>query len=252
MWRKILTGVLAAACIMLTIELSRDRQRPAALSPAYVVRAAGLPDSSAARKALNFRFGELNIHSATFEQVIANLAERAHANIDVQWETMQTAGVSRTTKVRLHLWDVTLAQALTTVLSETQANTTRPKYHVEGGVIVVSAGTDVPAECVTVIYNVRDILEIEEAASGGLPQEATEMLAKLIVETVDPDSWRDAGGSIGAIREFSGLLIITHTVEGHEQILRLIEQLRTADRSRPIKPEERRPARQPNSNGLFG
>jgi hypothetical protein len=254
MWRRILTGTLAAACIMLTIELSRDRQRAAPHPSGEVIRAAGLPDYSPAHKALAFRFGELNIHSATFEQVITDLAARAHANIDVQWEALQSAGISRTTKVRLHLRDVTLAQALSALLSEAQANSTKPEYHAEGGIIVVSAGTDVPVACVTVIYNVRDLLQLQEGVDddGATHAEAAEALTRTITETIMPDSWRDAGGSVGAIRELSGLLIITHTADGHEEILRLLEQLRAADRTRPIKPEERKPAHQPNSNGLFG
>src|SRR4029079_16674446 len=32
---------------------------------------------------------------------------------------------------------------------------------------------------------------------------------KLITETVDTDSWRDNGGTSGAMRELSGLLVIT-------------------------------------------
>ncbi|MDB5289616.1 MAG: Bacterial type and secretion system protein [Phycisphaerales bacterium] len=255
MWRRILTGMLAAACIMLTIELSRDRRRTENLPSANIIRAAGLPNSNAARKALTFRFGELNIHSVTFEQAIANLAERAHANINVRWGALQNAGVSRTTKVRLHLWDVTLAQALTAVLAEAEGGSSKAEYHVESGVIVVGTGTEDVPECVTVIYNVRDVIEIEEATTGCTREEAAEMLAKVIMETVSPDSWRDAGGNIGAIRELSGLLVVTHTVEGHQQILRLLEQLRAADHERPLRPDNRQsvqPYSRSHGNGLFG
>jgi hypothetical protein len=255
MWRRILTGFLAAACIMLTVELARDRRRVEPHPTSDVIRAAGLPDPGPANKALAFRFGELNIPSATFEQVITDLAARAQANIDVEWEAMRSAGISRTTKMRLHLWDVTLAQALTALLDDAQANSTRPGYYVEGGIIVVSAGTDVRPQCVTVIYNVRDILQLQEGVDGATHAEAAEALVRRITETIMPDSWRDAGGSVGAIGELSGLLIITHTLEGHEEILRLFEQFRTADRSGPIKPAKRKPAEQPggrHSSGLFG
>src|SRR5258708_5731439 len=74
---------------------------------------------------------------------------------------------------------------------------------------------------VTVIYNVSDVIEIEEITTECTRDEAAEMLVRVITETVSPDTWRAAGGSIGSIRELSGLLVVTQTVEGHEQVLRL-------------------------------
>lgn len=255
MWRTILTGMLVAACIMLTIELARNRRSRAVISRGNVIRAAGLPELTEARGALSFRFAELNIHSVTLEQAIANIAERAHASIDVRWGTLENAGVSRTTRVRLHLWNVTLAQALTAVLDGAASSGAAAEYRIVNGIIVVGPDTDVAPDSMTVVYNVRDLIGFEEA-NGSTHEEAVDMLAKVITETVIPESWRDAGGNIGSLHELlSGLLVITHTADGHEQILRLLEQLRSGDRLRPIRPEERRPSEHPAggaTNMLFG
>jgi len=48
----------------------------------------------------------------------------------------------------------------------------------------------------------------------------------LIQETVVPDAWREAGGSVGAIRELSGQLIIIATPQMHEQIAKLLHLIR--------------------------
>jgi type II secretory pathway component GspD/PulD (secretin) len=56
--------------------------------------------------------------------------------------------------------------------------------------------------------------------------ELVEEITKLIQETVDPDSWRDNGGSVGAVRELSGQLIVTQTPENQRQLVNLLEQLR--------------------------
>ena len=55
--------------------------------------------------------------------------------------------------------------------------------------------------------------------------ERSDALLKLIEETVDPESWRDNGGSIGAIKLFDGQLIVTQTSENHRSIASLLAQM---------------------------
>jgi general secretion pathway protein D len=51
-------------------------------------------------------------------------------------------------------------------------------------------------------------------------------LTKLIQETIDPTSWRDAGGSVGGVRALNGHLIVTQTPENQSGLVNLLEQLR--------------------------
>jgi general secretion pathway protein D len=57
-------------------------------------------------------------------------------------------------------------------------------------------------------------------------QQLVEDITKLITETVSPDSWRDAGGTIGAVRELSGQLIVTQTPDNHKKLQGVLAQLR--------------------------
>ena len=52
-----------------------------------------------------------------------------------------------------------------------------------------------------------------------------EPLIKLIEDNISPETWKDLGGSIGAIHLFSGSLVITQTVENHKRIVDLLSQL---------------------------
>jgi hypothetical protein len=54
-------------------------------------------------------------------------------------------------------------------------------------------------------------------------------LLRLITETVEPGSWRDAGGATGSVRELAGMLIITQTKEAQEAIASLLKQLRESN-----------------------
>src|SRR5205823_2704513 len=57
-------------------------------------------------------------------------------------------------------------------------------------------------------------------------QQLVDNITKLITETVAPDSWRDAGGTVGSVRELSGQLIVTQTPENQRLLTGLLEQLR--------------------------
>ena len=57
-------------------------------------------------------------------------------------------------------------------------------------------------------------------------QENIDMLIWLIQEYVDANSWRDNGGSLGAIRELGGLLIVNQLPENQKQVERVLRNLR--------------------------
>lgn len=69
------------------------------------------------------------------------------------------------------------------------------------------------------------------SGSGGLQVQRTRIqlideIKKLITDTVAPDSWRDAGGTIGSLQELSGQLIVTQISDNHKKLQGVLEQLR--------------------------
>lgn len=57
-------------------------------------------------------------------------------------------------------------------------------------------------------------------------QERVDEVVQLLKETIAPETWRENGGTIGAVREIGGQLIITQTQENHGHIGSLLGQLR--------------------------
>ncbi|MBN1514039.1 MAG: hypothetical protein JXB13_18625, partial [Phycisphaerae bacterium] len=53
-----------------------------------------------------------------------------------------------------------------------------------------------------------------------------EDLMELIRNTIEPESWRDEGGTVAAIAELNGQLVVTQTSSAHAQIADLLEKLR--------------------------
>lgn len=53
-------------------------------------------------------------------------------------------------------------------------------------------------------------------------------LFDMITQSVAADSWRDAGGSVGSIKEWNGNMVVTQTAENHAQLRDLLNALREA------------------------
>ena len=50
----------------------------------------------------------------------------------------------------------------------------------------------------------------------------------LIQDMIAPDSWRDAGGTTGAISVFDNRLVVIQTPQNQEKVQAFLKQLRTA------------------------
>jgi type II secretory pathway component GspD/PulD (secretin) len=51
-------------------------------------------------------------------------------------------------------------------------------------------------------------------------------LIELIQDTIAPGTWRDAQGTVGSIRVYRGVLIVTHTPDVQRQVAKLLKDLR--------------------------
>jgi general secretion pathway protein D len=66
----------------------------------------------------------------------------------------------------------------------------------------------------------------EDSTSGATRAELIEQIISLIRDTVDTNSWKENGGSVGAVRELNGQLIVTQTPENQRALVQLLSQLR--------------------------
>jgi hypothetical protein len=218
------------------------RRRRAAPAPAAVAAAAAAaflaavaPCAAPAAENASRRLDEVDLSRGTLEGAFDVLRELTHANIVVRWPALEAAGVDRTTPVKLRLWDVRLGVAIN-VLLVTVESPTPLGWSEEDGVITVSTSEDIHRDTVTRVYDVRDlIVALNEMQFPGFPndddtgrtwQQCVDEITRFVTETVVPDTWRDAGGSIGSIRELGGRLIVTQSPENHTQLRDLLKRLR--------------------------
>lgn len=189
--------------------------------------------------ALDRKVPEINFDGAPFSDVIDFLRDQTSQNILVDWRAMEAAGVDRNAPVSARMRNVSAGKALRIILDHVGGDTVKLSYAVDGNIVNVSTADALAKETVTRVYDIRDmIIEVpdytsEKPAPQTQPVDPAKVRAKnveqvtdLIKETVDPDSWRENGGSVGALREIQGQLIITQTQENQRSIAVLLDQLR--------------------------
>jgi hypothetical protein len=250
----IVTGVAAVAAMAW---LARGAPRQVTSGPASALSVvelpgAGRPDYAAlggaylpttrpdpAREKLERVVPRLEARQTRLDQVVASLAETTGANLFVHWAALEAAGVDAGTPITLDLRDVPGSVLLREVLVIAGGPNVRLSYTVYDNVVRISTADELSTWGVTRIYDVRDLIEAEVADRVRRPRDpqeppaeekAVDALVEVIQTVVDETSWRDAGGTTGAIRHFGGRLIVTQTRENHDEILNLLAALRRTGR----------------------
>lgn len=209
--------------------------RPAAIaspvSPFENRHMAAASDDANSDDVLDRLIPDLNFDQVSLEDAFSQLAEATHANILVRWRDLSDAKIESSRRIRLHLWNVSLRTALRVILAEIDDSATpQIGFTVDNdGVLDVCASHSISDHGVIRFYNIRDIVQSTLTVpppDGPTPQECVDSIIKLITDSVSPDSWRDAGGSIGAIKEINGVLVVTQSVQSQKEIEALLSGLR--------------------------
>lgn len=196
-------------------------------------------------------------HKTPLNEVLKQIRDRTGVNMVIDWRSLEAAGIASDAPVSmLPLKNLTARRVLRQVLAEAGGGNIKLRFEADDGIIVISTDDNLSRFSFTRVYDIRDILELywptddspppapvpgqlpaQGPYRGGIfgarndttPQEQMDALVRLIQETIDPTIWRDAGGSIGAIRALGGRLMVTLTAQGHrdlEEFLSLLRRLK--------------------------
>lgn len=192
----------------------------------------------AARHKLSRTIGNVRLKQIPFEDVLAYLTREADLNISVNWHELQVVGIRPASPVTVDYQNATARDILQAAIKDAGKGNVKLSYVIIDGMIKISTEDDLSQYHVTRIYDVRDIIA-QTTASDRLrlappaitfdrkaPPAEIDALIALIEESVDPASWRDAGGTIGGIRGFDGSLVVTQTLPNHEKLADILEDLR--------------------------
>ncbi|HWE97021.1 MAG TPA: hypothetical protein VG269_23870 [Tepidisphaeraceae bacterium] len=207
------------------------------------------PAASTETDTLDRRLPELRLDGVPLEKAIDSLREQLRANLVVNWDAMHRAGIERSTPIKLHLWDVSLRQALAVLIVQASDGKTAISYQIDDNIVTISndefdrfAFAREPVK----VYDIRDLLAAAIARrksaappaqgqpdqlfnSGPAPyseREEADDLCHLIIAMIDRDSWADNGGD-GSIRSWSGRVFVSNSPTVQRHVAEFLARLRT-------------------------
>jgi tetratricopeptide (TPR) repeat protein len=180
-------------------------------------------------------------------------------NVFVNWRDLyDNADIDQTTSINMDpISAISLGTALDLLLDAVSGGFAELRYSVENGVVTIATEESLKIELKTLVYDVTDLLgrpadfwgetgadvavggegeagteqfgEQDERDREELLQEAllrADALIMLIQETIEPDSWYEAGGE-GTVTVYENKKLIVHqTLRVHNEISRLLGDLR--------------------------
>lgn len=208
-------------------------------------RDAKVPSTLLVQKQLDHVYPQLEFNAARLSDVIDYFRDSSGAKIFVNWRSLESEGIRRDAPVSVRLGETRLSAALQAVLNAA-AGGAELRFTVDEDVITVSTADDLSKNVVVRVYDIRRLLgalgdasparpagpTTEPAAVGAGRDELVRSIVQLIEDTVAYGTWKDHGGSLGAIRELQGQLIVTQTSENQHQIYKLLDEAEESHGSR--------------------
>ena len=203
---------------------------------------------------------QVTFNGQAFGDVVDFLRDTAKVDIVVEWNALEQAGINRDAPVTLQLREPTSIDAILPLMFRSMG--LGVQYELVKGVVVIGPSTSEPTTVMRV-YDVSDLISKSTTADapatpasgpgpvpgyggrgggfggggggGGFPgvgaaadgqSGETDQLIHLITATIEPNTWRESGGSLGTITAFKNKIVVK-TAEGiHKEIAALLEMLR--------------------------
>ncbi|HEX8875217.1 MAG TPA: hypothetical protein VF777_00580 [Phycisphaerales bacterium] len=234
----------------------KDRGEPVTLAEPVETRQA-LSTLSNTRRPVDFA-------ETPLEKALDWVAKASSVRMDIDWPSLEKIGVNKDTPVTANLSTIRLDHLLDLVVRKVSPDpTSAAAWEVQDGILRVASAETINRSTLMVIYDIKDLLIVirdysnvpqfdlnsslqaasssggggggqspfqggnQQTADGGPTQEElTDELVRLLTEQVDPDNWRENGGSVGFVSRYKGNLLITQTPKNHRAIGALLRRLR--------------------------
>ncbi|MGC4006299.1 MAG: hypothetical protein QM811_25540 [Pirellulales bacterium] len=168
----------------------------------------------------------LKLRDATLTAATAELAKAAKCEIRIDRHALAEGNIRERMPVTIDAQNQKLRHALRAMLNELKLT-----WLLRDGVLWITTPAVADDAHRTAVYDVRDLCR-DESESDALTQ--------TITEQAGPTTWKANGGQGDVEFAKPGVMVVVQTEEGHDELLRLLENYRTALRSsKPRKRVER-------------
>ena len=193
----------------------------AADSPVANALSASTSNEEAIKRALNEKTS-LEFQGVPLNDALEFIADKHHIMIQIDNSAFKAVGMDPTTlPITLSVKDISLRSALNLLLSQYDISSV-----IKDEMLLFTTKAKADSMFETRLYDVRDLI-LRDNDANATPD--FDSLVAAIRSTVSPQSWDSAGGQ-GSLATFSdnGILrlVVWQNHDGHDQIEKLLEQLR--------------------------
>jgi serine/threonine protein kinase/multidrug efflux pump subunit AcrA (membrane-fusion protein) len=163
----------------------------------------------------------IDLDNKSFANVIDYLKQRHKIEIQFDHKALQEAGFDINKQVTIHVRAPTLRSVLRLLLRAENLT-----YVIQDDVLLITTTDEAGNKPTTMVYPVGDLVLPQGASSA---EDADfDSLINMITSTVQPTTWKKAGGpgTISASKS-SRTLVLSQTEEVHEDVAKLLETLRS-------------------------
>jgi uncharacterized protein YggL (DUF469 family) len=157
--------------------------------------------------------------------VAADLSKKYEVPIQLDLPALAAGGLGPDTPITKNVWGVSLRTVLRLILEEHDLT-----YVFQNDQLVITSQEAAEAAVTTRVYQVHDLTVMPDDPTAAKAN--MEPLEELIVSIIAPETWREAGGTVGEIKPFVGngviAVVVTQNGANHERIESLLESVRAA------------------------
>lgn len=207
------------------------------------------------------RLNSVELPGVRLEQALAYVGSSGQLNMQVEWDALEEAGITRDSTIQLSLKNVSLQGLIERILDAASGDDLSGEaagYMVADGTLVISSDKKIRKHTVLEIYDIRDlvvevpdysnapdfdlnqILQSSRGGGGQSPfqnndddetdreplQDRIDRMKDMIRELIDPGEWVEDGGETGRMYDWNGQLVVVNTPANHREIRGLLSQLR--------------------------
>lgn len=166
------------------------------------------------------------------EDVVNYLKESLKIRIVLHRKALNDVGVAPDTPLTWNLRDISARSALNLMFADLDLT-----WIISNEVLLITTPEVAESTLENVVYEVHDLVAARD--EKGVPVNDFDQLIEVITSTVAPTTWDQVGGP-GSIAPFEGngitALSISQTQRVHEQIAKLLDDLRKATHAKPGEP----------------
>lgn len=233
------TLIRSVACAMLTTALALAGAEAAPTTQP-------LDPAAAALSAMSSRLADFDGRGQRLEEALARLAEVGNVSLDVKWDDLAAAGISKDAPLDSQMTNVSLRGALRIALTEATPPTKadqpelRPQIEVldNGQVLITTTARLYERFTSERRYDLADLMT--RFTDANIRERFIDGIEKTLCRVVAPETWTGKTGT--AIKHDDHTIIAVQTDENHRAIQAYVEQLRAACLRPAVARDEENPA----------